>query len=79
MEFPATIKRLIDGQWLVRSLGTVAGDVTVVGETREQALEKARLEIRYRVEWCPCSAVSDEFVDLVVTDSRDSRWAGSVF
>ena len=79
VKFPATVKRLIDGTWQVRSVGTAAGDVTVVGASREEALEKARLEIRYRIEWCPCSAVSDEFVELVAVEAPASRWPGSVF
>jgi hypothetical protein len=79
MKFPATLKRLIDGKYQVRSIGTLAGDLTVVAETREEALEKAKTEIRYRIEWCPCSAVSDEFVELDVEESAPSRWRGSVF
>ena len=79
MKFPVTLKRLIDGQWQVRSIGTAAGEVTVVGGTREAALEKAREEIRYRIEWCPCSAVSDEFVELEINEGPKSPWRGSVF
>ncbi len=79
MKFPVTVKPLIDGQWQARSLGTAAGDVTVVGDSRQSALDKIALEIRYRIEWCPCSAVSDEFVELDVKPAVASRWRGSVF
>ena len=79
MKFPATLKRLIDGKYQVRSIGTAVGELTVIGETSEDALEKARTEIRYRLEWCPCSAVSDEFVELELQERPPSRWRGSVF
>jgi hypothetical protein len=79
MKFPATIKKLIDGKWQVRSIGTIAGELTVLGESREDALERARNEIRYRIEWCPCSAVSDEFVELELKEAGETRYRGTVF
>ena len=36
-------------------------------KTREEALEKLRAEIRYRLEWCPCTGVDDDYVQLDVT------------
>ncbi len=47
MRFSVTLKKLIDGKIQARSIGTVAGDVSVVGDSREDALERARNEIRY--------------------------------
>jgi hypothetical protein len=79
MKFPVTLKTLIDGKIQVRCIGTVAGEVTVVGENREDALDRARNEIRYRIEWCPCSAVSDEFVELEIRETPARAWRGSVF
>jgi len=79
MKFPATLKRLIDGKYQVRCVGTVAGEVSVLGIDKAEAIEKARNEIRYRIEWCPCSAVSDEFVELEITELAPSPWRGSVF
>jgi len=79
VKFPVTLKRLIDGQWQARSRGSVAGEVAVGAPTREAALEKIAKEIRYRIEWCPCSAVSDEFVELEVEEAAASRWSGTVF
>ncbi len=79
MKFPVTVKKLIDGRYQVRCLGTVAGEVTVTGENRHEALERARNEIRYRIEWCPCSAVSDEFVELEIKEVSPTPWRGSVF
>jgi len=79
VRFPATVKKLIDGMYQVRSLGTIAGEVIVLGSTREEAIARATEEIRYRIEWCPCSAVSDEFVELDLKEAPPSPWRGSVF
>ena len=35
--------------------------------TREEVLEKIRAEIRYRLEWCPCTGVDDDYVQLEIT------------
>jgi hypothetical protein len=32
----------------------------------KQALEKIRNEIRYRIEWCPCTGVDDDYVQLEI-------------
>ncbi len=79
VKFSATLKRLIDGKYQVRSIGTIAGEVTVVADTREAAIARAKDEIRYRIEWCPCSAVTDEFVELDLRDAPPTPWRGSVF
>jgi hypothetical protein len=34
--------------------------------TEEEALARVREEIRYRLELCPCSGVSEDFVQLEV-------------
>ena len=36
------------------------------GATRDEALAKLRDEIRYRIEYCPCSGVDDEYVRVEV-------------
>jgi hypothetical protein len=41
MRFPVTIKKLIDGKVQARCIGTVAGEVSVVGDSREEVLERA--------------------------------------
>ncbi len=35
-------------------------------QTRREALDKIREEIRYRLEYCPCSTVRDESIELEV-------------
>jgi hypothetical protein len=79
VKFPVTVKPLIDGQWLAKSAGTIAGVVERQGATREEALERLKAEIRYRIEWCPCSGVVEEFVELEVKDEAPAKWRGSVF
>ena len=39
-------------------------DVTVRALTADSALAMLRAEIRYRIEWCPCTGVDDDFVEL---------------
>ena len=34
--------------------------------TEAEALAKIRDEIRYRLEWCPCTGVDDEYVKLEI-------------
>ncbi len=79
MRFPVTIKKLIDGKVQARCIGTVAGEVSVVGDSREEVLERARDEIRYRIELCPCSTVAEDYVELDVREAAPSAWRGSVF
>jgi hypothetical protein len=79
MRFPVTIKKLIDGKVQARCIGTVAGEVSVVGDSREEVLERARDEIRYRIELCPCSTVAEDYVELDVQEAAQSAWRGSVF
>jgi hypothetical protein len=37
------------------------------GRTEAEALEKIRAEIRYRIEWCPCTGVDEDYVQLEIT------------
>ena len=40
---------------------------------RDDALARLRDEIRYRIEYCPCTGVEDDFVQLEVVDEAASR------
>ena len=79
MDYPCTIKRLTNGDWLATALGSEVGNVQATARTREQALEKLRNEIRYRIEFCPCSSVADDYVHLVVKEQPPSGWKGKVW
>ena len=78
MKFSCTVKKLIDGGWQAKAMGSEVGNVEVLGKSRDAALEHLRAEIRYRMEWCPCSAVADDFVQLDVREEASGNWRGSV-
>lgn len=40
-------------------------DVSASGLSPTNALDALRAEIRYRVEFCPCTSVGDDWVELV--------------
>ncbi|GMU21534.1 MAG: hypothetical protein AMXMBFR13_16270 [Phycisphaerae bacterium] len=67
MIFPCHVEQIGGGQWRARSSEPAVGEVEAAGPTRAEALEKLRAEIRYRLEWCPCSGVGDTFVELEVS------------
>ena len=71
MKLTCTLSRLPNGKWLTRHTGSSIGLVEVTAMTREEALRKMRNELQYRIEWCPCSGVSGDTVELEV--SEDSR------
>jgi len=64
MKFPCTVRHLDNGRWLARSTGSPLGTVEVSAASRDEALEKLRGELRYRAEFCPCSGVPDDYVEL---------------
>lgn len=46
-------------------LATCAGPICMARARSEaEALERIRAEIRYRIEWCPCTGVGDDYVQL---------------
>ena len=79
MDFPCTIKPLLDGTWQARCQGSDVGNVEVVAKTRHEALDIMRQELRYRVEYCPCSAVADDYVQLQIRELVGGSGRGSVF
>lgn len=63
MKFPVSIE-MRGSEVVATSLGEPR--CTVKGRTRDEAVEKIRKEIRYRIEHCPCTGVADDFVEIVV-------------
>lgn len=55
MRYPAFVDRTADGRWSARHDSTDWGRLEVFAATPEQAVDKLRQEIRYRLELCPCS------------------------
>jgi hypothetical protein len=68
MKFTCTLSHLANGKWLARHTELSVGQVEVTAPTREEALMKMRNELRYRSEYCPCTGVTDDFVELQVRE-----------
>ena len=64
MTFYCTLTRRSDGHWSVRHSGADLGTIEVAAASRDQALEKMRSELRYRLELCPCSG--EQYKDLEI-------------
>jgi hypothetical protein len=73
MKFICTLTRLANGKWLARHTASNLGQVEVAAPTREEALTKMRDELRYRSEYCPCTGVGDDFVELQVREEGGRR------
>ena len=71
MEYRATVKRLMDGQFYARCLAAPNGVAEAWGGTEDDAVERLRNEIRYQLEFCPCSGVDDDYVELDVTEEPE--------
>ena len=69
MRFDCTTTRLTGGRWSVKHASKDVGNVEVSAATREEALEKMRNEIRYRLELCPCSGDSYQHVQIEVIET----------
>jgi hypothetical protein len=65
---PCTVSRMANGTWSVRHSSSALGTVEVSATSREEALAKMRNELQYRIEWCPCSGVTGDTVDLQVSE-----------
>jgi hypothetical protein len=68
-----TVSRLRNGIWLVRHSSSALGMVEVSAASRVEALTKMRNELQYRIEWCPCSGVSGDTVELQVKEAGHER------
>ena len=79
MRYKCTIKQLIDGRWQAKTQASDVGPLECSAQTAEEAVERLRTEIRYRLEWCPCSGVADDYVQLEVVEAPPTRWRGTVF
>ncbi len=67
MTFRCIMVRTSGGEWAVRHSSAETGTVEVTAASREQALEKMRAELRYRLELCPCTGeqYKDIEIDLI--------------
>lgn len=68
MKFPCTISRLAGGEWSVRHVSGSLGTVQVTGRSQDEALEKMRGELRYRLEICPCTGELYQDVEVEISN-----------
>jgi hypothetical protein len=72
MRFSCHIARS-GADWIVRHDGPAVGTLQVRAASREEALEKIRNEIRYRLELCPCSGESYQFIQIEIVDENSAK------
>jgi len=72
MRYRAELKRTLNGRFYARCNAAPNGVAEGHGATAEEALERLRAEIRYRLELCPCSALSEDDVVVEVPGPRTS-------
>ncbi len=75
MRYRVQLKQLHDGVFYARCHAAPYGLAETHGDTSDEALDKMRQKIRYRLEWCPCSGIAEDFVEL---DVRDMSRIGGV-
>ncbi len=68
MKFSCTITQLGSGDWKVRHAGSSLGTVEVSAHSRQEAMEKMRREIVYRLELCPCTGESYQHADIELVE-----------
>ena len=73
MRLTCTLSHQPNDRWVARHTGSSTGQVEVTAPTREEALRKMRDELQYRIELCPCSAVSGPTVELQVLEEGGRR------
>ncbi len=77
MRFVCTVKQLPEGRWRAEAFHSSVGSIGVTADDRQQVLDKLRAEIRYRLEWCPCSGVGDDYVELQVVGAGSQEEGAS--
>jgi uncharacterized protein involved in exopolysaccharide biosynthesis len=70
MKYRCTLLLQPQGRWLARHVSPGMGTVEAQATSREQALEKLRNELRYRLELCPCTG--EQFQNLQVEIEAES-------
>jgi hypothetical protein len=70
MTFRCKLARTNSGQWSVRYSGPETGAVEVTAASREQALQKMRSELRYRLELCPCTGEQYKDLEIELVEER---------
>jgi hypothetical protein len=68
MRFPCTIERLAGGDWAAAHDSRDVGAVQVRAATRDEAIEKIKGEIRYRLELCPCTGETYQHITVEIVE-----------
>ena len=69
MRLKCTLTRLADGRWLARHESREVGPVEVRAVTRDEAIEKIKGEIRYRLELCPCTGETYRHIQIEAVEA----------
>lgn len=69
MKFSSTAAKTADGKWVLKHSSDDVGEITATADTREQALDKLRNEIRYRLELCPCTGETYQHIVVEISES----------
>lgn len=66
MMFPCTLTSESGGRWRAVHESRDVGRVEATADSRHDAIEKLKGEIRYRLELCPCTGESYQHIDVQV-------------
>ncbi len=72
MRMTCTLTRLPSGWTAVHDSRDV-GRVVVTALTRDEAIEKIKGEIRYRLELCPCTGETYQHIEIDVAESTNAE------
>jgi hypothetical protein len=67
MRFACTISRRGE-KWLARHESAEWGIVSAQADSRQDAIEKLRGELRYRLEICPCTGESYQHIEVDIVE-----------
>jgi hypothetical protein len=67
MKYRCCLTRLGD-RWQARHESQEMGQLSVTGVSRDEAIEKLRGELRYRLELCPCTGESYQHLEVEVVE-----------
>ena len=69
MKFRCRLSQQSGGQWSARYEGKDLGAVAVEAPGRDEAIDKLRDELRYRLELCPCSGESYQHLEIEIVET----------
>ena len=72
MKFPCTFLQMGTGEWTARHVGSDVGTIEVTARSQQEALEKMRGELRYRLEICPCTGELYQDVQIEISSEVEA-------